>query len=207
MSTQSKGVQCHECEGYGHIRSECATFLKRQKKSLVVSQSDEVDSEGDVESESAKHVTALTGRVMLDIESCDEELSYEELVVSYVELVARSTNISQMLEKQENIINQLQLERSENLAKISELNDEVTQLNSQLEHVQKHVRMMTTRTNVLEEILEGKNKEKPKSIGFDYKVLNKKQQNINYAYALEDYAMLGSLSMIKNMQLLQELMT
>jgi len=59
--------------------------------------------------------------------------------------------------------------------------------------------MMTTRTNVLEEILEGKNKEKPKSIGFDYKVLNKKQQNINYAYALEDYAMLGSLSMIKNM--------
>jgi len=24
-----KGVQCHECEGYGHIRTECATFLKK----------------------------------------------------------------------------------------------------------------------------------------------------------------------------------
>jgi len=34
-STQYKGVQCHECEGYGHIRTECATFLKRKKKSLL----------------------------------------------------------------------------------------------------------------------------------------------------------------------------
>jgi len=50
-STQSKGVQCHECEGYGHIRTRCATFLKRQKKSLNVSWSDDDDSEGEVESE------------------------------------------------------------------------------------------------------------------------------------------------------------
>jgi len=28
---QYKGVQCHECEGYGHIRTECATFLKKTK--------------------------------------------------------------------------------------------------------------------------------------------------------------------------------
>jgi hypothetical protein len=34
---QSKGVQCHECEGYGHIRSECGTYQKRQKKGLIVS--------------------------------------------------------------------------------------------------------------------------------------------------------------------------
>jgi len=33
---QYKGVQCHEYEGYSHIRTECATFLKRQKKSLAV---------------------------------------------------------------------------------------------------------------------------------------------------------------------------
>jgi hypothetical protein len=28
-SAQTKGVQCHECEGFGHIRTECATFLKK----------------------------------------------------------------------------------------------------------------------------------------------------------------------------------
>jgi hypothetical protein len=30
--TQDKGVQCYECEGYGHIKTECATNLKKHKK-------------------------------------------------------------------------------------------------------------------------------------------------------------------------------
>jgi hypothetical protein len=52
-NSQSKDVQCHECEGYGHIRPECATFLRRQKKGLVVAWSDSDSSEeeeGDGES-------------------------------------------------------------------------------------------------------------------------------------------------------------
>ena len=99
-------------------------------------------------------------------------------------MFARSTYISQLLEKQKKAISQLQVEKSDHLAKISELNDELTQLNSQLKHVKKNVRMMTTRTDVLEEIQEGQNKEKPTGTGFDYKSLNKKQRNTNYAYAL-----------------------
>lgn len=67
-NVQSKGLQCHECEGYGHMIIECATFLKRQKKSLVVSWSDGDDSEGEEQSESAKHVTAMNGRVVFDTE-------------------------------------------------------------------------------------------------------------------------------------------
>ena len=31
----SKEVQCYECEGYSHKRTECATFQKKQKKSLT----------------------------------------------------------------------------------------------------------------------------------------------------------------------------
>jgi len=142
-----------------------------------------------VQNESAKHVTALTGRVMSDIESYDEEPSYDELVVSYNELIAKNTDMSQMLEKQEDIINMLQDAWSENLVKISELNDEVTQLNSQLEHIKKQVRMMTTGTNVLEEIIEVKNKEKSEGADFNYIALNKKQRNRNSAYALEDCGM------------------
>ena len=111
-----------------------------------------------MDSEYAKHVTVLTSRVMSDTGSCDEELPYEELAISYKELVAKSTDKCQLLEKQDKIISQLQFERSDHLAKIYELNDEVTQLNSQLEHVKKQVRMMTTRTYVLEEILEGRMK-------------------------------------------------
>jgi len=95
----------------------------------------------------------------------------------------------ELLEKQKKTISQLQTERGDHLTKIYELNDEVTQLNSQLQHVKKQVRMMTTSTNVLEEILEGQNSGKPKGIGFNYKPLNKKQRNKNFAYALEDYGM------------------
>ncbi|MCI22700.1 gag-protease polyprotein, partial [Trifolium medium] len=87
---QGKGVQCHECEGYGHIRTECATYLKKRKKSLTVSWSDEEESEEEVESEVAKHVIALTGICMSDAESCDEELTYDELADSYKELCLKS---------------------------------------------------------------------------------------------------------------------
>ncbi|KAK2388682.1 gag-protease polyprotein [Trifolium repens] len=48
-TNQSKGVQCHECEGYGHNRSECATYLKKQKKGLSVYWSDEDDFEAGAE--------------------------------------------------------------------------------------------------------------------------------------------------------------
>ncbi|KAK2421711.1 gag-protease polyprotein [Trifolium repens] len=57
---QGKGVHFHECEGYGHIRSECTTYLKKQEKSLAVTWSDEDDSDNELESEAANHVSAMT---------------------------------------------------------------------------------------------------------------------------------------------------
>ena len=134
---QSKVVQCYECEGYDHIRTECATFLKKQKKSLTVAWSDEDILERISESESTKRVTVLTGRFLSDTESCDEELVYDELATSYKNLYVRSAEICKMLGEQKKINNQLLTERSNHLAKISELNDEVTLLNLQLEQVKK----------------------------------------------------------------------
>ena len=71
--------------------------------------------------ENSKHVTTLTGRCESDTESCDEELTYEE--------------ICKLLKKQKKTISQLHAEKSDHLAKIFELNDEVIQLNSQLKHL------------------------------------------------------------------------
>ncbi|KAA0055019.1 gag-pol polyprotein [Cucumis melo var. makuwa] len=43
-------TKCHECEGFGHIQTKCATYLKCKKKSLVATLSDEEDySESDDE--------------------------------------------------------------------------------------------------------------------------------------------------------------
>jgi len=82
-NNQYKGVQCQECEGYDHIRTECATFLKKQKKSLTISWSEDDESERYMENESTKHVAALTGRVFSNDEFYDENLVYDELVVTY----------------------------------------------------------------------------------------------------------------------------
>jgi SMC interacting uncharacterized protein involved in chromosome segregation len=67
----------------------------------------------------------------------------------------RNTDICKQLEEQKNITIKLEEENTGHLAKISELNNEVIRLNSQLDHVMKQVKMMTTGTDVLDEILEG----------------------------------------------------
>jgi len=49
--------------------------------------------ERDDESESTKQVTAMTGRVFSDTESCDVELAYDELAAFYEGLYARSAEV------------------------------------------------------------------------------------------------------------------
>ena len=60
-----KGVKCHEYEGYGHIKTKYATFLKKQKKSLTISWPDEDISDKDIEYEPTKRVTTLLGEFIL----------------------------------------------------------------------------------------------------------------------------------------------
>ncbi|KAK2422833.1 hypothetical protein QL285_033334 [Trifolium repens] len=150
-----------------------------ENMSFKISKNSDVQRKGEPNDEAAKHVAAFTGRYESDEDSCDEEVTYEELLTSYKELYAKDEEICKILEKQKKTINQLQTERSDHLAKITELNDEVTQLNSQLEHLKKYVRMMNTGTNLLDEILEGQSHGKPKAIGFDYRTLNKYPQNLD----------------------------
>jgi len=61
-SNQGKGIQSHGCEGFGHIKAECPTHLKKQKKGLYVSWSDDDEPESERDDENAKHVTTLIGR-------------------------------------------------------------------------------------------------------------------------------------------------
>jgi len=61
---------------------------------------DEDISDKDSEYEPAKRVTAFTGRVFSDTESCDEELAYDDLAASYKELYFRSAEICKLLGKQ-----------------------------------------------------------------------------------------------------------
>ena len=76
---RSKGIQCHECEGYGHIKAECPTFLKKQKKGMVVTWSDD-DSEDEGED-----VTANVEGNSSDEEMTDEDSRYLQTHVHKME--------------------------------------------------------------------------------------------------------------------------
>ncbi|KAK2457508.1 putative mitochondrial protein [Trifolium repens] len=191
----SKGVQCHECEGYGHIRTECATFLKKQKKSMTVTWSDEDDSEED--NESAKCVTALAGVSASDVESVDEGLSYDDLLASYRDLYEKDLEINKVLHRQKKTIVQLTTERDEGLKTIAGLTDEVAQLNSQLENTMKQIRMLNTGTAVLDEILDGQEKNKGVGIGFDYRKMKQHKNTEKFIPAESVYDPTSGKQMLK----------
>ncbi|MCH85253.1 gag-protease polyprotein, partial [Trifolium medium] len=169
-TSQSEGVQCQECEGYGHIKAECPTFLKRQKKSLAITWSDEDDSEEETESGSAKHVNALTGLCESDAESCDET-SYEELLTTYKDLFIRSNEVYKALEKQKKVNCQLQAEKNECLVTIDTLNKEIEKLNGDLEHARKQVRVYGSGEEKFQAMLLKQSAGK-KPIGFDYEIVD-----------------------------------
>ncbi|PNX81934.1 gag-protease polyprotein [Trifolium pratense] len=143
-TSQSKGIQCHECEGYRHIRAEFPNYLKKQKKSITVSWSDDEvsDNEGDVVS--AKQITALTSICASETDSCDEELSYDEFANSYRELCLRSEEVCRNSEKQKEIISQLHVERFNNLSKIDALHKKVNHLTSDLGEAKNVIEKLNT---------------------------------------------------------------
>ncbi|KAK2410077.1 putative mitochondrial protein [Trifolium repens] len=176
-STQGKGVQCHECEGYGHIRSECGTYQKRQKKGLTVSWSDE---DTDEEGESARHVTALTG-TCVDVEDWDsdedEDVSYEELASTYKDLLTRYEEMCRILEKQKKTINKLQTEVNTQVQKVAQAEEKVIQVNAQMDDLRKRVSQLNSGGDLLEEILENVPSGKLRSVGYNYSSLNQYQQD------------------------------
>ncbi|XP_050895373.1 uncharacterized protein LOC127101991 [Lathyrus oleraceus] len=154
--------------------SKCPTYLKKQKKGLFYSLPDD-DFEDETDDETAKHVTAFTGRYELEEGSCDEYVSYEEFLISYRELCVRSEKVCKIGEKQKRIIAQLQDGKENLLSTISGLKDEVTLLNYKLENMTKLIRMLNNGSGMLDEILQvGKGVGNLKGIGFDYQSLKGK---------------------------------
>src|ERR1044072_1927759 len=203
--SRAKGIQCHECEGYGHIKSECPTYLKKQKKGLMVTWSDD-DSDDASEDITANMVKALAVKfddVNVDdgTESDGEEMSDEELAETYKLLFIKWEKLCGICEKQkkiiytlttentrlkgmsschehEGVIQTLQREKLKLQVEVDELLEEVSLLKSKLEGLNKSFRLLNNGTEVLDHILEENKKNKSrKGIGFDNKTMNGEDQN------------------------------
>ena len=60
QSSSRRGIQCRECDGFGHIQAECANTLKRNKKNYNASLSE--DDSDDSSSESDDETIAFTAQ-------------------------------------------------------------------------------------------------------------------------------------------------
>ncbi|MCI10091.1 gag-protease polyprotein [Trifolium medium] len=73
-SNQDKGIRCFECEGFGHLRPECPTYLKRQKRGMTSTLSD-----SDEENEKETGNKAFTGKCETSSDPSYEYLTNEDM--------------------------------------------------------------------------------------------------------------------------------
>lgn len=89
-----EGIKCFECEGYGHIASECANTLNKQNSKTKALNATWSDSES--ESESEENTVTLITTVDLDEMSKkndDEGLDIEFVLEKYADLLAASSKL------------------------------------------------------------------------------------------------------------------
>ena len=79
-SNNSMGPQCFGCQGYGHMKSECPTYLRSKGKAMVVTLSDDEVSEDESGCDEDGNFIAFTATVVVkESLSVEENLSDKEL--------------------------------------------------------------------------------------------------------------------------------
>ncbi|XP_019093255.1 PREDICTED: uncharacterized protein LOC109129457 [Camelina sativa] len=177
-----KNVQCFECKGYGHVRSDCANLQKHKKKAMnVVTSDSETDSdeeeelknfvafttfEDSSESVSASKFASVSATASepaakpataseheFDSDSDGEDMSYEELGKSYEKLYAHWLKVVD--DNSVLIKEKLELEAKVVEAEkyATEKGEEALQAKVQLEETQKNLRMLNNGTEKLDHIL------------------------------------------------------
>ncbi|XP_057432974.1 uncharacterized protein LOC130725802 [Lotus japonicus] len=160
---KSKGVQCHECEGYGHIRSECATFLKKQGKGMVATWYDD-----DSEDEAGNPVMGLMVKYNLEVDSSNKDVSGGELAENYEILLKKWHEACDYGKKLNSTVKKLRKEKQDLLSINNNLQEEVSVLKSKIEGMIKSVRMLNNGTDMFDLMLEsGKTTKDLKGLGYE----------------------------------------
>ena len=79
-SNNSIGLQCFGCQGYGHMKSECPTYLKSKGKTMAITLNDSEVSNDELECDEDGNFIAFTTTAVVDESvSAEENLSDGEL--------------------------------------------------------------------------------------------------------------------------------
>ena len=128
--TNSLGQQCYGCQGYGHMKFECQSFLRSKGKVMVVTLSDDEVSDHESKSDQEGNFKAFTAAtVVSEIETIDENPSDRELLENsnlqeaynkLCEIVAKDAMSVELGLKK---INTLELEKKNLLLKLFDANE------------------------------------------------------------------------------------
>ena len=66
ISNNSLGQQCFGCQEYGHVKSECPTFLRSKGKAMVVTLNDDEVFDHESGSDEDRNFIAFTATVVVD---------------------------------------------------------------------------------------------------------------------------------------------
>lgn len=169
---RQKKIQCHECQGYGHIQAECANTLKKKNKSYVTTLSDS-DSDGNTSDDGGKDTHIAFNTVLskkeetesddpLEIgeESDSEEVTEQTFNMSLSNLQNRLSTIINVNQDLIERVDELTVERdvlkNRNLELQLELDQArgiTSETSGELLHLKKFVRMMNSGTLQLDEII------------------------------------------------------
>ncbi|KAK2452208.1 gag-protease polyprotein [Trifolium repens] len=142
-----------------------------------ISKNGNVQRKGEPGDETVEHIAAFTGRYESDEDSCDENITFDELSSTYKELLTRYEEMCRILEKQKKTINKLQAEVNIQVEKATQAEEKVIQVNVQMDDLRKRVSQLNPGNNFLEQILESVPSGKARSVGYNYTSLNQHQLN------------------------------
>ena len=71
------GPQCFGCQGYGHVKSECPTFLRSKGKVIAVTLSDDKISDNESGSDKDKNFITFTATIVVNESVAVEENPFD----------------------------------------------------------------------------------------------------------------------------------
>ena len=166
-SAQNKGIQCRECEGFGHIQSECANTAKKKGKSFNAMWSDE-DSDGSREEDggTGNHLAFTTkfstgiGTVVDTESSDDENMSEEAMVETYRLALEKCEEVAQVNQSLKHQVEFLQNKNFELESTVFFLQEEIVNckgrevsVKTELECMKKSMKMLNSGATQLNQIL------------------------------------------------------
>ncbi|XP_057452470.1 uncharacterized protein LOC130744299 [Lotus japonicus] len=160
-TSKGKGIQCHEC-GFGHIKAECSTYLKKQSKGMVATWSDD-----DSEEEDETQVLGFTVKCSSENGSSDDDISEEKLAETYRLMFNKWEEACSHGKKLELTVVALEADKKILKDMNKSLQEEISVLKSRDEEMIKSVQMLNKGSDVLDQILEtGKMAKDIKGIGY-----------------------------------------